>query len=105
LSHEIAWRLGVDVKEVRHALKREQAPPNRASPACGQRLDAHRERIVELLQMEPRINARRVGRLIGADAIPIGERAIREHVSRLRAQRQPKRPANADEDRRASLTT
>jgi len=87
---EIARRLGVDVKTVRRALRCEQAPLKRESPPRGRRLDPFRERIVELLQMEPRISAKRIGRVIETDAIPIGERAIREYVERLRAAVHPR---------------
>jgi transposase len=82
---EIARRLAVDVKTVRRALRQETAPLKRLSPARGRRLDEHREQIVELLQMEPRITAKRIGRLIGASAIPVGERTLRDFVAALRA--------------------
>jgi transposase len=87
---EIARRLGVNVKTVRRALRREQAPLQRLSPPRSRRLDPLRERIVELLQMEPRISAKRIGRLIDADAVPVRERAIREYVQQLRAAVHPR---------------
>ena len=87
---EIARRLGVNVKTVRRALRRAQAPLKRQSPMRSRRLDPFRERIVELLQMEPRISAKRIGRLIEAEAVPVGERAIRAYVERLRAAVHPR---------------
>ena len=87
---EIARRLGVDVKTVRRALKSAQAPLKRHSPPRSRRLDPFREQIVELLQMEPRISSKRIGRLIQADALPVGDRAIRKYVERLRAAVHPR---------------
>lgn len=87
---EIARRLSVDVKTVRRALRQEQAPVQRHSPPRGRRLDPWREQIVQLLHLEPRISAKRIGRVIEASGIPIGERALREYVAGVRQRVHPR---------------
>ena len=81
---EVARRFGLDVKTVRRAIERGDPPRVRASPKRGRRLDGCREEIVELLRSEPRITAKRIGRLLGEKAGGIGERALREYVHDLR---------------------
>ena len=50
---EIARRFGLDVKTVRRALEREQAPVHRVSPARGCRLDPWRGEIEAWLGGDP----------------------------------------------------
>ena len=60
----IARRFGLNIKTVRAAIARETAPERRESPARGKRLDTFRERIEQWLRDEPRITAKRIGRLL-----------------------------------------
>ena len=48
----VARRLGVNIKTVRRALKRDSAPLKRESPQRGRDLDSHRERIKEWIEKE-----------------------------------------------------
>jgi transposase len=83
---EIARRLGVDVKTVRRALAREQAPKRRRSPPRGCRLDAHRERIEAWLREDPKLTAKRIGRLLVPICGPQRPRSLRRYVARVKAQ-------------------
>lgn len=74
---EIARRLGLDIKTVRRAVESEQSPEHRPSPRRARRLDGRREEIVALLRLEPRLSAKRVGRLPGSRAASVRERALR----------------------------
>jgi hypothetical protein len=65
---EIARRFGLDVKTVRKAIGREDPPTARRTPRRPRRLDRWREKVVELLRLEPRITAKRIGRLLGDEA-------------------------------------
>lgn len=81
---EIARRLGVDVKTVRRALEREDAPRRRKSPR-GCRLDAHRERIEAWLREDPKLTAKRIGRLLVPICGPQRPRTLRRYVARVKA--------------------
>lgn len=81
---EVARRLGLDVKTVRRALEQGVAPRRRSSSRRPRRLDGCRDRILELLQAEPKITAKRIGRVLGQDARSVGQRALREYVAELR---------------------
>jgi transposase len=83
-KREVARRLGLDVKTVRRALARKVAALRRRSPERVQVLDAQRERIEALLKDEPKITAKRVGRLLEAHGPLPGERAVRKYVAKLR---------------------
>ena len=83
-KREIARRFELDVKTVRAALGRTDAPLVRRSPCRARRLDSCRKRIVELLQAEPRLTAKRIGRLLGERASSVGERALRKYVSSIK---------------------
>lgn len=83
---QIARRLGVDVKTVRRALEREEAPLRRSLPARGSRLDPHRERIVAWLREDPKLTARRLGRLLVPLCGPLPARSLRRYVARIRAE-------------------
>ncbi len=86
---EIARRLGVNVKTVRRALLRTEAPVRRRSPPRGQTLDAHREQIEELIRKEPKITAKRIRTLLLEEVGAIHERTVRKYVAKLRAKVQP----------------
>ena len=81
---EVARRLGLDVKTVRRALERKQAPVLRRAVARASALDPHREKIEALVQEEPEITAKRIRRLLeGRGSLP-GERSVRRYVAKLR---------------------
>lgn len=82
---QIARRLGVDVKTVRRALERAEAALRRDSPPRGCRLDAHRSRIEAWLREDPKLTAKRVGRLLQPVSGPVPERTLRRYVARVRA--------------------
>ncbi|MGH7162851.1 MAG: hypothetical protein ACREID_05150, partial [Planctomycetota bacterium] len=48
-------------------------------------LDPHRSRIEDWLRQEPRLTAKRVGRLLVPIAGPLPERTVREYVASLKA--------------------
>ncbi len=81
---ELARRFGLDVKTVRRALGRVEPPQERRDPNRGRRLDICREEIEKLLLSEPRITAKRIGRVLGAKATMVGERALRKYVRSMR---------------------
>ena len=83
---QIARRLGVDVKTVRRALAREQAPRPRRSPPRGRRLDPWRREIEAWLKDEPRLSAKRIGRLLETEteAGRLPERTVRQYVAHVR---------------------
>lgn len=82
---QIARRLGVDIKTVRRALEREEAPRRRQSPprSCG--LDPHRERIEAWLREDPKLTAKRIGRLLVPICGPLRPRSVRRYVGRVKA--------------------
>lgn len=81
---KIARRLGINVKTVRAALKREDAPTRRQSPPRGRRLDPYRAEIEAWLKQEPKISAKRIGRLLEAQTGRIPERTVRQYVASVR---------------------
>lgn len=82
---EIARRLGVDVKTVRRALERADAPRRRRSPPRGCRLDPHRARIEAWLREDPKLTAKRIGRLLVPICGPQRPRSLRRYVARVKA--------------------
>lgn len=82
---QIARRLGVDVKTVRRALEREEARRRRESPPRGCRLDPHRERIEAWLREDPKLTAKRIGRLLVPICGPLRPRSLWRYVARIRA--------------------
>jgi transposase len=81
---QIARRLGVDIKTVRRALERDEAPSARHSPPRGRRLDPWRTAIEAWLKEEPRLSAKRIGRLLEPEAGRVPERTVREYVASVR---------------------
>ncbi len=86
---EIARRFELNVKTVRTAIAREAAPERRESPPRGRRLDAFRGRIEQWLRDEPRITAKRIGRLLQAELEGLCSRSVREYVAELRREVHP----------------
>jgi len=85
-KREIARRLDLDVKTVRRAVSRAEAPEQRSSPGRARRLDPFRDEILEWLRSDPRISAKRIGRLLGQRTGGIGQRALREYVHGLKGE-------------------
>ena len=85
----LARRFGLDVKTVRRALER-QEPPQRAGTRRPRLLDPHREAIEALLREDPKITAKRIGRLLEATAGPIRPRTLRKYVASLRSELFPR---------------
>lgn len=83
---EIARRLGVNVKTVRSALKRETPPLKRESPTRGCRLDEHRALIKKWLRGDRRLTAKRIWKLLRPLTGSIGERTVRRYVSEMRSE-------------------
>ena len=81
---EIARRFGLDVKTVRRAIERADPPQTRRAPQRERKLDGCRQEIVALLRNEPRISAKRIGRVLGERAQVVGPRALRKYVRALR---------------------
>ena len=82
---EVARRLGVDVKTVRRAVATEVPPLRRRSPKRGRRLDPFTEEVAALLKAEPRLTAKRIGRLLrGRVDFRLAERTLREFVAGVR---------------------
>jgi len=87
---QIARRLGLDVKTVRRALDRQEPPVRRVSPNRGRRLDPYRQRIEEWLRGEPKLTAKRIGKLLVPLAGPVPGRTVREYVADVRAELYPR---------------
>jgi transposase len=81
----LARRFGLDVKTVRRALELEE-PPRRAAVARPRVLDPHREEIEALLQADPKITAKRIGRVLEAKTGQIRPRTLRKYVASLRGE-------------------
>jgi transposase len=81
---QIARRLGLDIKTVRRALARENAPDRRESPPRGRRLDPWREEIEGWLRRDKKTTAKRVGRLLEPLCGLVPERTVREYVALVR---------------------
>jgi len=84
-KREVARRMGVDVKTVRRALERTDAPRRRNSPPRGCRLDPHRERIEAWLREDPKLTAKRIGRLLVPICGPLPPRSLRRYIARVKA--------------------
>jgi transposase len=87
---EIARRLGVDIKTVRRALSREVPPVHRASPPRGCRLDPWRPQIEAWLRSDPKLTAKRIGRLLLPLAGGVPTRTVRQYVAKVRRELFPK---------------
>lgn len=85
----LARRFGLDIKTVRRALARE-VPPRRAPVVRPRLLDPHRAAIEAWLREDPKITAKRIGRLLEPAAGSVKERTLRQYVARLRAELFPK---------------
>jgi transposase len=83
-KREIARRFGVDVKTVRRALERGEAPVRRKSPARGYRLDPWRSQIEAWLQEDSKLTAKRIRKLLVPLAGPMPPRTVRQYVARVR---------------------
>ena len=82
---ELARRFGLDVKTVRRALESEE-PPKRARVVRPRLLDAYAKEIEALLLEDPKITAKRIGRLLEPEAGRIRPRTLRKYVASLRGE-------------------
>lgn len=85
---EIARRLDLDIKTVRRALTQSGAPRRRTPPRARQ-LDPWRAEIVGWLQEDPKITAKRIGRLLAPRTGALSPRTVRQYIARLRAELRP----------------
>ena len=83
-KREIARRFGLDIKTVRRALEREQAPVHRESSARGRRLDPWRSKIAAWLRDDRKLTAKRIRTLLIPLAGPVPFRTVREYVAGVR---------------------
>jgi transposase len=81
----LARRFDLDVKTVRRALESKE-PPQRATAARPRLLDPFREEIEALLGEDPKITAKRIGRLLEPKAGRISPRTLRKYVASLRGE-------------------
>ncbi len=80
---QVARRLGVDIKTVRRALGQEQRVARKAPPRkC--RLDPWRSEIEAWLRQDPRLTAKRIGRLLVPSCGPLPRRTVRRYVRRVK---------------------
>jgi transposase len=86
---QVARRLGLDVKTVRRALEQTERPRRRTPPrTC--RLDPFRPQIEAWLKEEPKLTAKRIGRLLVPLCGPQPRRTVRRYVAKVRAELFPK---------------
>ena len=83
---EIARRFGVDIKTVRRALERSEAPVCRVSPARRCRLDPWRGQIEAWLREDRKLTAKRIRTLLLPHAGPVSPRTVRQYVARVRGE-------------------
>ena len=83
---EIARRFDLDVKTVRRALERNEAPMCRMSPARGCRLDPWRSEIETWLREDRKLTAKRIRTLLLPHAGPVSARTVRQYVARVRGE-------------------
>lgn len=81
----LARRFGLNVKTVRRALSSEE-PPRRAAAPRPRLLDPFRQDIEALLLEDPKITAKRIGRLLEPKAGPIRARTLRKYVASVRVE-------------------
>ena len=87
---EVARRLGVDVKTVRRALDRSEAPERRVSPRRGRRLEPQREQIKSWLRQDPKLTAKRVRRMLIPLVGRVPGRTVREYVAEVKVELFPR---------------
>ncbi|HEX9709599.1 MAG TPA: hypothetical protein VGB42_06500, partial [Candidatus Thermoplasmatota archaeon] len=89
-KREISRRLRVNVKTVRRALRQEKAPRRRVSPARGRRLDAHRAQVETWLLEDPKLSAKRIGKLLRPQVGRVPARTVRDFVAVVRSALYPR---------------
>jgi transposase len=87
---ELARRFGRDVKTIRRALDRDEAPLVRRTPRRGRLLDPYEAQIRSWLSDEPKITARRIAVLVRREGVVIGDRAVAKYVKWLREEMRPR---------------
>lgn len=88
--HEIQRRTGCHRKTIRRALESD-APPGYERPPRPSKLDPFREEIRRFLQEDPRIPAKRIRELIGAQGYQGGKSILDDFVRELRPLYLPRR--------------
>ena len=86
---EISRRFDLDIKTVRRAIEQAEAPQRQPSPRP-RLLDPWREDIRSWLLDDPKISAKRIGRLLAPKAGPLSQRTVRKYVARLRREISPR---------------
>jgi len=82
---EIARRLDLDIKTVRRALRADAAPPRRVATPRPRGLDPHRTQVETWLLEDPRLTAKRIGKLLRPHAGRVPARTVRVFVASVRA--------------------
>ena len=80
---QIARRLGVNIKTVRRVLGQEQRVARKAPPRES-RLDPWRSEIEAWLRQDPRLTAKRIGRLLVPMCGALPRRTVRRYVRRVK---------------------
>lgn len=81
---ELSRRFGRDIKTVRRALARPDAPVRRKPVYRGCILDAYREKIAAWMAAEPRISGKRVWVLLSREGVVITTRAVSKYLAKIR---------------------
>ena len=87
---ELARRFGRDVKTIRRALVREEAPLCRRTPRREPLLDSLEGQVRKWLKDEPKITSRRIAVLVRRKGVAIGDRAVAKYVKWLREEIRPR---------------
>ena len=90
-KREIARRFEIDIKTVRRAIRRADGPESwkEERSGRGRRLDPHRDAVVGWLREQPKLTAKRIGRLLverGLLETPAVGRTLREFVAEVKGE-------------------
>jgi len=86
---EIARRFRLNVKTVRRAILTDRWPRKRPGLGGGACLEPLRAEVEALLRAEPRISAKRIGRVLEGELKGVSSRTVRSFVARVRRQVSP----------------
>jgi transposase len=87
---QIARRLGLNIKTVRRALEKPQAPLVRLSPKRASKLDPYRDFICARLKEDPKLTAKRLWTLLKPKFHNLGVRTVCRYLAPIRAELYPK---------------
>ncbi len=90
-KREIARRFEIDIKTVRRAIRRADGPESwkEERSGRGRRLDPHRGVVIGWLREQPKLTAKRIGRLLverGLLETPAAGRTLREFVAEVKGE-------------------